>query len=257
MERSDRNDFNLDGKVAIITGAARGIGLRIARGLSKYGADIVLCDIRDKELEDAKNEVENIGGTVLAIKMDVTKAQEIKAMVAEVEKTFHRIDILVNNAGMNIPQWAEEVTEEAWDKIFNLNLKGAFFCTQAVGKVMISQKKGKIINISSQAGSVGMIKRSAYCASKGGLNLLTKVLAVEWGKYNINVNAISPTFVVTEPAKTMLEDKTFRDYVFDNLLLKKIGPPDDIVGGVIYLASGASDLMTGHILLIDGGWTAH
>jgi NAD(P)-dependent dehydrogenase (short-subunit alcohol dehydrogenase family) len=257
MSVKGRNDFDLSGKVALITGGARGIGLHIANGFARYGASIVICDILDKELGEAKEEIQSHGGKVVAYKTDVTQMSQLKALVDNVEKEFGRIDILVNNAGRNEPQWAEDVTEEAWDKTFDLNLKAPFFLAQLVGKIMIRQKKGKIINISSQAGSVGMIKRAVYCSTKGGLNQLTRVLATEWAKHNINVNAVSPTFVETKMSKPMLEDEEFRDYVFDNLLLKKYGSAEDIVGGAIYLASSASDLVTGNILMVDGGWTAH
>jgi 2-deoxy-D-gluconate 3-dehydrogenase len=177
--------------------------------------------------------------------------------VEDAVKAFDHIDILVNNAGINIPQWAVDVTEEAWDNIMDINLKGLFFVAQAVGKVMIQQKKGKIINVSSQAGSVGLLRRAAYCTSKGGVNLLTKVLAIEWAPHNIKVNAIAPTFIETPMTQPMFQDKSFRDYVLGNISLGRLGKPEDVVGAVIYLASEASDLVTGHVLLIDGGWTAH
>jgi Dehydrogenases with different specificities (related to short-chain alcohol dehydrogenases) len=163
----------------------------------------------------------------------------------------------VNNAGINIPQWAVDVTEEAWDTVFNINVKGLFFCAQAVGKVMIAQRKGKIINISSQSGSVALIKRAAYCSSKGGVNLLTKVLALEWAKYNVLVNAVAATFLETPMTKPMLAEKEFRDYVMGNILLGRLAQYEDVIGAVIYLASGASNMVTGHVLLVDGGWTAH
>ncbi len=257
MNKQGRSEFDLSGKVAIITGGARGIGLHIAKGFARHGADIVICDILDKELEDAKKEIQALGGNVFTSKTDVTKMEQIKKLVNEVETKFGHIDILVNNAGVNYPQWAEDVTEEIWDKTFDLNLKAPFFFSQLVGKIMIRQKKGKIINISSQAGCVGMIKRAAYCSTKGGLNQLTRVLATEWAKHHINVNAIAPTFVETKLSKPMLEDPEFRKYVFENLLLQEYGSPEDIVGGAIYLASSAADRVTGHVLMIDGGWTAH
>jgi NAD(P)-dependent dehydrogenase (short-subunit alcohol dehydrogenase family) len=251
------SEFDLSGKVAIITGAGRGMGYPIAMALAKYGADVTVCSRTVSELEALGREIEKIGRRALIQRVDVTKISEINAMVDATVKTFGHIDILVNNAGLNIPQWAEEVTEEAWDRVFDINLKGAFFCAQAVGKVMIRQKKGKIINISSQSGSVGLIMRSAYCASKGGLNLLTKVLALEWGKYNILVNAIAPTFLETPMTKPMLEKKEFHDYVMGNIVLGRLAKVEDVTGAVIYLASEASNMVTGHVLLIDGGWTAH
>jgi len=139
----------------------------------------------------------------------------------------------------------------------NVNVKGVFLCAQAVGRVMIRQKKGKIINISSQSGSVGLIKRSAYCSSKGAVNQLTRVLALEWGKHNICVNALAPTFVETPMTYPMLQEKSFRDYVMGNIVLGRLCKPEDLTGGLIFLASDASDMVTGHILHIDGGWTAH
>jgi len=257
MEKPPFPEFDLSGKVAIVTGAGRGMGYHIALALARYGADLVVCSRTLSELEKVGVEVEKLGRRVLIQRTDVTKLSEIHAMVEESVKTFGHIDILVNNAGLNIPQWAEEVTEEAWDKVFDINLKGAFFCAQAVGKVMIQQKKGKIVNISSQSGSVGLIMRSAYCASKGGLNLLTKVLALEWAKHNILVNAIAPTFLETPMTKPMLEKKEFRDYVMANIVLGRLARFEDVIGAIIYLASEASNMVTGHVLLIDGGWTAH
>ena len=257
MEKPPFPEFDLSGKVAIVTGAGRGMGYPISLALARYGADLIVCSRTLSELENVGAEIEKLGRRVLIHPMDVTKIPEIHAMVEESVKTFGHIDVLVNNAGLNIPQWAEDVTEEAWDKIFDINLKGTFFCAQAVGKVMIRQKKGKIINISSQSGSIGLIMRSAYCASKGGLNLLTKVLALEWAKHNILVNAIAPTFLETPMTKPMLEKKEFRDYVMGNIVLGRLARFEDVTGAVIYLASEASNMVTGHVLLIDGGWTAH
>ncbi len=251
------SEFDLSGKVAIVTGAGRGMGYHISLALAKYGADLVICSRTTSELEKVENEIEKIGRKVLIQRVDVTKISDIHAMVEASLKTFGRIDLLINNAGLNIPQWAVDVTEEAWDRIMNTNLKALFFCAQAVGKVMIQQKKGKIINVSSQSGSVGLLQRAAYCASKGGVNLLTKALAVEWAKYNINVNAIAPTFIETPLTRPMFEKEEFREYVRRNILLGRVGQPEDVTGAIIYLASEASNLVTGHILLIDGGWTAH
>ncbi len=170
---------------------------------------------------------------------------------------FGRIDILVNNAGINIPKPALEVTEEDWRRVMDSNLTGLFFCCQAVGRIMVNQKSGKIINISSQTGTVAIQWRAAYCSSKAGVNLLTKVLALEWGPHNINVNAVAPTFIETPMTRPMLENQAFREMVLNKILLGRVGQPKDVLGAVIYLASEASDLVTGHVLLVDGGWTAH
>jgi NAD(P)-dependent dehydrogenase (short-subunit alcohol dehydrogenase family) len=257
MDRKLPSDFDLSGKVAIVTGAGRGMGYAMSRALAEYGADLAICSRSVSELERAKEEIEKLGRKVLIQKMDVSKISEIYAMADAALKSFGHIDILVNNAGINIPQWAVDVTEEAWDAILDTNLKGLFFCAQAVGKVMIQQRRGKIINISSQTGTVAIPQRAAYCSSKGGVNLLTKLLAIEWAQYNINVNAIAPTFIETPFSKPMFENTEFREYVLGNIPLGRIGQPQDVIGGLIYLASEASNLVTGHILLIDGGWTAH
>ncbi len=257
MEKMQNPEFDLQGRIAIVTGAGRGMGYHFSLALARYGADLVICSRTVSELERLKEEIEKIGRRAMVRPTDVTKIPDVYAMVDEAVKAFGRIDILVNNAGTNVPQWAEEVTEEAWDRVQDTNLKALFFCAQAVGRVMIKQKAGKIINVSSQSGSVGLIKRAAYCASKGGVNLLTKVLALEWAKHHINVNAIAPTFIETPLTKPMFQEKSFREYVLGNIPMGRVGQPEDVVGAVIYLASRASDLVTGHVLLIDGGWTAH
>ena len=250
-------EFDLSGQVALVTGAGRGLGRQMALDLARYGADVVLCSRTRTELELVAGEVEALGRRAMVQPVDVGSLTELSKMASAVDNYFGRLDILVNNAGMNVPQWAEEVTEEAWDRIMSVNVKGVFFCTQAVGRIMIRQKKGKIINVSSQAGSVGLIKRAAYCSSKGAVNQMTRVLALEWAKYGICVNAIAPTFVETAMTRPMFEDDEFKAYVQRNILLERIARPEDLTGALILLASGASDMITGHILLIDGGWTVH
>ena len=248
--------FDLTGKVALVTGAGRGLGYEIALALAAYGADVAVCSRTPAEVEKTRDAIRDQGRRALAITADITQIPDIHAMVEKVVGEFGRIDILINNAGINIPQWAVDVTEEAWDKVMNINVKGLFFCAQAVGKVMIGQKSGKIINISSQAGTVAIQQRAAYCSSKGAVNQLTKLLALEWAEHNINVNAVAPTFLETPFSAPMFKNEEFHRLVLGNILLGRIGKPSDVTGAVVYLASSAADLVTGHILLVDGGWTA-
>lgn len=257
MNKPAGPDFKLTGKVALVTGGGRGMGYEIALALAEYGADVAVCSRTPAEIEKVGEQIVRLGRRALAVRADITKVAEIQAMVDKVVEAFGRIDILVNNAGINITQFAVDVTEEAWDNVMDTNLKGLFFCAQAVGKVMIAQKCGKIINISSQTGTVAIPKRAAYCSSKGGVNQLTKLLALEWAQHNINVNAVAPTFIETPFTEPMFKDETFRRFVDENIPLGRVGKPSDVTGAVIYLASRASDLVTGHVLLVDGGWTIH
>ena len=177
-------------------------------------------------------------------------------MVQQTLDRFGQIDILVNNAGINIPKYALDVTEEDWDLVLDINLKGLFFCSQAVGREMVKRKSGKIINISSQMGVIGYYKRAAYCSSKAGVVNLTRVLAIEWAPYGVRVNCIGPTFLRTPLTAPMFADEGYYQEIVDRIPLGDIGKPEDVVGAVVYLASPASDLVTGHALLVDGGWTA-
>ncbi len=257
MPMQTNNEFDLSEKIAVVTGAGRGLGLDISLALARYGAHVVACSRTESELETVAEKIRAMGRQAITVPMDVSHIRSIRIMVDHAVEAFGRIDILVNNAGINRPQRAEDVTEDNWDQVMNTNLKGLFFCAQAVGRVMISQKKGKIINISSDAGTVGIPDRAAYCASKGGVNLVTKVLAIEWAQHHINVNAIAPAFIETPLTEPMLKDPSFNKYVLENTPLGRVGKPKDVSSAVVFLASEASDYMTGHILLIDGGWTAH
>jgi 2-deoxy-D-gluconate 3-dehydrogenase len=250
--------FDLTGKKALVTGAGRGIGKAVALGLARAGADIGLVARTESELNAVAGQVNQIGRQAVVAASDLTVTADIPALVNGLAGELGGIDILVNNAGTNIPQDSVDVTEAAWDSVMAINLKSCFFMAQAVGKVMIEQGRGgRIISITSQTGSVALIKRAAYCASKAGLNLVTKVLAMEWGHHEILVNAVAPTFVETEMTKPMLADPEFREYALAKNVLKRFGTTDDVAGAVIYLASPAANLVTGHILLVDAGWTAH
>jgi len=240
----------------MVTGASRGLGRAIALGVAEAGADVIAVGRTERELRSLADEVSALGRRALAVQADVTRMADIDRMVESSLGELGRIDVLVNNAGINILQDAVDVTEDAWDTVIDLNLKATFFCSQRVGRVMIRQGKGKIVNIASQMGLVGYRKRAAYCASKGGVVQLTKVLAVEWAQHGINVNAVAPTFVETAMTASMLADPAFREEVVSRIPLGRVGEPKDVVGAVIYLSSPASDLVTGHTLLVDGGWVA-
>ena len=250
--------FDLSGKISLITGAGRGIGRATALALARAGSDTALVARSKDELEAVAKEIRKLGRRAVAFPADLTQAQHLPALVENIANTMGGIDILVNNAGINIPQESVDVTEEAWDAIMNINLKGAFFMAQAVGKLMIAQSRGgRIINISSQTGSVALAKRAVYCASKAGLNLITKVLAMDWASHDILVNAVAPTFIETDFTRDFLADPEFRQYALAKNLLKRFGKPDDVAGAVLYLASPIANLVTGHVLLVDAGWTAH
>jgi len=247
---------DLTGKVALITGGGRGIGRAVALALADCGAKVAIASRTIEELQMVKAEIEEKGGECFITTADVSRVSECYEMVEKVYQWYGKLDILVNSAGINIPRMAVEVTEEDWDKVISINLKGTFFCCQAAGKKMIPQRQGKIINITSQMSFVGFYKRAAYCASKGGVTQLTKVLAIEWAPYNINVNCVAPTFLYTPLTKPMFEDKEFHEEVLNRIPMRRIGDPEDVTGAVIYLASNASDLVTGATILVDGGWVA-
>ena len=246
--------FDLAGKVAIVTGASRGLGKAMAIGLAKAGANVVVSDILDTT--ETVEEIKKLGKETIGIKTDVSNKAEVEAMVKQTVEKFGKIDILVNNAGIFRMSPAEGMKEEDWNKVIAVNLKGEFLCAQAVGKQMIKQKFGKIINISSVAALQAFSQTSAYNASKAGVILLTKTLAVEWGKYNIQVNAICPGVFKTAMTEGLLKDENFIQMIKNRVPLGRHGKPEELVGTVIYLASKASDYVTGHTLVIDGGWTS-
>jgi 2-deoxy-D-gluconate 3-dehydrogenase len=251
--------LRVDDKVAFITGAGTGIGQVSAVALAQAGADIALTELPGKELlaNETVRLVEATGRRALAVPLDVTQLPMIGDAVDQTLQRFGRIDILLNNAGINVPRLALHVSEADWDHVLDVNLKGVFFVAQAVARrAMVPQTAGKIINIASQNGVIGYFYRAAYCSSKAGVVNLTRVLALEWAQYHINVNAIGPTFLETPLTRPMFENAEFKADVLGRIPLGRIGKPEDIAGAVVYLASPASDLVTGHTLLVDGGWTA-
>ena len=249
--------FDLFGKVALVTGSARGLGRAISLALAHAGADVAL-GLRDIGAHGGlPGEIEALGRRVLPRQMDVTKLDQIFRAVDDAVSHFGRLDILVNNAGIAPGNPAENVRERDYDQTMAVNVKGTFFASQAAARVMIRQKSGRIVNVSSQAGFVALPGESVYCTTKAALVHLTKCLAVEWGKHGITVNAVAPTFIETPGTKECLADPLFHADVIERIAaLHRIGQPMDVAGSVVFLASPAASLITGHTLVIDGGWTA-
>jgi len=245
--------FDLTNKVAIVTGSARGLGRAMALGLAKYGANIVIADLRFSEASETKKEVESLGRESLAIKVDVTKSDSINEMVEKTLEEFDKIDILVCSAGVSVRKPALEITEEDWDRVIDINLKGTFLCDQAVGREMKKKGRGKIINIASVSGQLGHPNRSPYTASKGGVVLLTKALAVEWARYNINVNAIGPGFFRTPLTEDYLSNEKIYNEIISKIPMGRPGEVEDLIGPAVFLASDASNYITGHTLFVEGG----
>jgi NAD(P)-dependent dehydrogenase (short-subunit alcohol dehydrogenase family) len=249
--------FDLTGQVALVTGAARGLGRAISLALAHAGADIAL-GLRDVNTgTELTREIEDMGRRTLPLQMDVTRLDQISCGVADAAAHLGRLDILVNNAGGGFTNLALDVPEKEFDETLAINLKATFFASQAAARVMIGQNSGRIINMSSQAGFAALPTESVYCASKAAVSHLTKCLAVEWGKHNITVNAVAPTFIATPGTDEALADPAFRAEVIERIAgLHRIGEPMDVAGAVVFLASRAASLITGHTILIDGGWTA-
>jgi gluconate 5-dehydrogenase len=250
--------FDLTGKFAIVTGASSGLGVQFALALARQGASVALFARRVEKLEQVKAEVEKLGVRCLAVKCDVLNNDEIKGAVAEVKAAFGRIDILVNGAGVAAVAPAEEQSDDDWLRVINTNLNSVYFVAREVGKVMVGQKYGKIINVGSIHSSVAMpgLPISGYCTSKGGVEMLTKALANEWAKHNITVNAIGPSYFASEMTQDVLGDPNFLKVVETYCPMGRVGKPGELDGAIVYFASDASSFTTGQLLSIDGGWTA-
>jgi NAD(P)-dependent dehydrogenase (short-subunit alcohol dehydrogenase family) len=249
------NSQSLEGKVALVTGAARGIGMACAIAMAEAGADVIVGLRERSNGEEVSDSIRKLGRDVLPVQMDISKLNEIDAAIEKSMQHYRHIDILVNNAGIGTPNKAENVTEKDFDETLNVNLKGTFFTAQAVGREMIKQKSGRIINISSQAGFVALETESVYCMTKAAIAHLTKCLALEWAKYNITVNAVAPTFVKTPGTQKWLENEQFYQSVIKRIPLGRIADPKDVAASVVFLASPQASLITGATLMIDGGWT--
>lgn len=247
--------FSLPGQVALVTGAGRGIGRACALALARAGADLIL-GLRDGSSgAELVEQIEALGRRALAVQMDIASLEQIQSAVQAGLQHFGQIDILVNNAGIGAPNPAEQVTEQDFDATLNVNLKGTFFTAQAVGRIMITQQYGRIINLSSQAGFVALPTESVYCMTKAAISHLTRCLALEWAPHNITVNAVAPTFIKTPGTRKWLEDAAFHASVIQRIPLGRVGDPQDVAAPVVFLASPAASLITGVTLMIDGGWT--
>jgi len=243
--------FDLADQVALVTGASYGIGKGLARALANAGAKVVVAARSVEPLEELARE---IGG--LALPLDVADVSSIRRGFSRVVEELGRLDVLVNNAGLGANHAALDVTEADWDAMMAVNLRGLFFCCQAAARPMLARGYGRIVNISSQASLVGIRDHAVYCASKGGVNQLTRVLALEWSARGVTVNAVAPTFIYTEGTRERLDRPEYLQGVLERIPMGKVGTIDDVAAAVLYLASPAARLVTGSVLTVDGGWTA-
>jgi NAD(P)-dependent dehydrogenase (short-subunit alcohol dehydrogenase family) len=249
--------FNLRGKVAIVTGASSGLGVVFAEALAEVGANVELAARRVEKLNDVANRLKSLNVAVRPFQCDVSKQEEVQALVDDTIKTFGTLDIIVNNAGVAAMSPATDISIEEWNKVVSVNLTGVFLCARTAARQMIKEGGGKVVNISSIYGAVGdVFPASPYYATKGAVINMTRDLAVEWAPYNIKVNAIAPGFFPSEMTEAIFQDPGYLEYIRKQTPLGRPGNPDDLKGAVVYLASPASDYVTGQTIFVDGGWTA-
>jgi NAD(P)-dependent dehydrogenase (short-subunit alcohol dehydrogenase family) len=251
-----RPDFSLTGRVAMVTGASRGIGRDLARAVAAAGAIVAVAARSLDDADQVAKQIRHHGGEALPVAMDLRSVGSIEDAVSEVEAVYGRLDILVNNAGVGTNHDALDVTEDEWDDLMAVNLRGLFFACQSAGRRMVPAGYGRIINMSSQAGQVGIVRHSAYSASKGGVEQVTRVLALEWGASGVTVNAVAPTFVRTPGTAERLDDPEYLAGVLARIPVGRVASTADVAGAVVYLASAAAGMVNGAVLTVDGGWTA-
>ncbi|MBC7342662.1 MAG: glucose 1-dehydrogenase [Clostridia bacterium] len=248
--------FSLDGRIALVTGAGRGLGRSYARALAEAGATVVCVGRNTAGLKDIAGEISSAGGRAEVLAADVSKPREVRAVIDETVERYGRLDVLVNNAGMEIAKDFLEVTEEDYDTIMGVNLRGLYFAAQAAARHMVRQHSGKIINIGSLASQIGIAKSTVYSASKGGVLLFTRALAVELASHNIQVNAIGPGYFRTDMTEPFFQDPEHRSWIEQRIPMGRIGTLEDLAATVVFLAGPGSDYITGQIIYVDGGWLA-
>ncbi len=246
----------MNGKVAIVTGASRGIGAAAARALAEAGCDLVLASRDKTALQQIAGQIERLGRRAVVHPIDLQRLDGIPGLIERAVADLGRLDILINNAGTNVRRPATEFTEADWDTVVNLNLRAAFFCATAAGRVMVPQRSGKVVNISSIASRVGLPTGAIYAASKGGLSAFTRTLAVEWAPHNVQVNAVGPGYIRTALTAPLFANPEWVDRATRRIPAGRTGEVDDLIGTILFLASPASDYLTGQTLFVDGGWTA-
>jgi len=249
----NNNIFDLSGKVAIVTGTSRGLGQYFGRALALAGADLVITSRQAETLGEFNKEIVSLGRRALPLQLDVREYDSIQQMVDNAWEHYGQIDILVNNAGCNVRKPSTEVTWQDWNLVLNTNLRGTFFVAQAVAKKMIPRQYGRIINIGSVTSVFGYAGLAPYCASRGGVKQLTMSLADDWGSSGITVNCIAPGWFKTDQNRMMYENQEWVEYLIDRIPLKRPGAPGDLAGAVVFLASDASEYITGQTILVDGG----
>jgi 2-dehydro-3-deoxy-D-gluconate 5-dehydrogenase len=257
----DYSSFGLLDKIAVVTGASQGIGRAVALGLAQAGAHLVLAKYPEKrqdEIKAVQAEIEALGRKAIIVQTDVAEVDQVRALMEKTTETFGRIDILVNNAGWTGTTPALDVTEEEYDRTMAASLKSVFFASQAAARIMIPQGGGKIINIGSNFGEIAFKSRSVYAAAKAGVHHLSRALSLEWAKDGVLVNVVAPCITETESRKNILERPGYKEWATKEMIPRgRWNQPDDLVGAVLFLSSPLSDMVVGHVLMVDGGWTIH
>ena len=257
----DYSSFELRDKVAIVTGGSQGIGRAIALGLAQAGTHVVLAKYPDKrqdEINAVKAQIEALGRKAMIVQTDVAQVDQVRALMDQTHSAFGRIDILVNNAGWTGTTPALDVTEEEYDRTMAASLKSVFFTSQAAARVMIPQGGGRIINIGSNFGEIAFKGRSVYAAAKAGVHHLSRALSLEWAKDGVLVNVVAPCITETESRKNILERPGYKEWATQEMIPRgRWNQPEDLVGAVLFLSSPLSDMVVGHVLMVDGGWTIH